>query len=304
MLEEKRNKLTQEKKNQIWKKWWFWTIIILVLIIILPKSPEQIKDKPAKQEIEIKVYPSENKLAPSVNDVILETTATTDETLKTVSRSSELNPVNTDALYKVISVVDGDTIKVSIDGKTETLRLIGIDTPETVDPRKPVQCFAVEASKKAKEILTGKNVRLEADRTQGERDKYNRLLRYVFLEDGTLYNKLMISEGYAHEYTYQSNPYKYQEDFIKAERQAREQGTGLWGINTCNGDTTKAATFVNNNVVISTNESISTNEPQVKKSKSSICHEKGTTYYSKTTNFQPFNSIQECLDSGGRLPLR
>lgn len=151
-------------------------------------------------------------------------------------------PINIPAgFYKVLSVVDGDTIKVDIDGKTETLRLIGLDTPETLDPRKPVQCFATEASNKAKEILTDKNVRLEADPTQGERDIYDRLLRYIFLEDGTFYNKLMIEEGYAHEYTYQSNPYKYQLEFIDAENQARQAERGLWNRATCNGDTNQEA---------------------------------------------------------------
>ncbi|MEK9156287.1 MAG: thermonuclease family protein [Patescibacteria group bacterium] len=137
-------------------------------------------------------------------------------------------------LYSVASVTDGDTIKVYINNETETIRLIGMDTPETVDPRKPVQCFGKEASNKAKEILNGKKVRLEADSTQGERDKYNRLLRYVYLEDGTFFNKYLITEGYAHEYTYDSNPYKYQDEFIEAEKQAGEQGKGFWGANTCN----------------------------------------------------------------------
>lgn len=142
--------------------------------------------------------------------------------------------------FEVVSVTDGDTLKVNINGTTETLRLIGIDTPETVDPRKPVQCFGEEASKKAKETLTGKKVSLEADPTQGERDKYQRLLRYVYLEDGTFFNKWMIQEGYAHEYTYQSNPYKYQTEFKDAERSARDNKKGLWG-NMCNGDTTQSA---------------------------------------------------------------
>ncbi|MCH8331861.1 MAG: thermonuclease family protein, partial [Bacteroidetes bacterium] len=144
-------------------------------------------------------------------------------------------------LYKVVKVTDGDTIKVDINGEIETLRLIGMDTPETLDPRKPVQCFAIEASNKAKEILSGQNVRLESDSTQSERDKYSRLLRYVFLEDGTFYNQYMIEEGYAHEYTYQNSPYKYQAEFQEAEKNAREQGKGLWDSNTCNGDTTQPA---------------------------------------------------------------
>lgn len=136
-------------------------------------------------------------------------------------------------IFSVVKVIDGDTINVNINGKVETIRLIGIDTPETVDPRKPVQCFAVEASNKAKAVLNGKSVRLEADNTQGERDKYKRLLRYVFLEDGTNFNKMMISQGYAHEYTYQSNPYKYQAEFKQAEREAREQKRGLWADDAC-----------------------------------------------------------------------
>ncbi|MBU0580400.1 MAG: thermonuclease family protein [Candidatus Margulisbacteria bacterium] len=200
-------------------------------------------------------------------------------------------------LHKVINVIDGDTIKVDINGKTETLRLIGIDTPETLDPRKPVQCFAIEASNKAKEILSGKNVSLEADSTQGERDKYSRLLRYVFLEDGTLYNQYMIEEGYAHEYTYQSNPYKYQTAFKEAEKNAREQGKGLWDINTCNGDTTQPAdaqeALLNQDIK---------SEPQVKKSTSNICHEKGiSSYYSNTKTYTPYDTIEDCFNSGGRL---
>lgn len=136
-------------------------------------------------------------------------------------------------LNKVLKVIDGDTVNVEIDGKSQTIRLIGIDSPETVDPRKPVQCFGKEASNKAKELLTGKNVVMEVDSTQGDKDKYNRLLRYIYLEDGTSVNKYMISEGYAHEYTYQSNPYKYQTEFIEAEQSAREGKKGLWADNAC-----------------------------------------------------------------------
>lgn len=135
-------------------------------------------------------------------------------------------------LYAVSSVIDGDTIQVIIDNKKETIRLIGIDSPETVDPRKPVQCFGKEASEKAKSLLSGKSVRLEADPTQGERDKYQRLLRYVFLEDGTNFNKLMISEGYAHEYTY-NTPYKYQSEFKQAQKEAETNKLGLWADNAC-----------------------------------------------------------------------
>ena len=143
--------------------------------------------------------------------------------------------------YSVSSVVDGDTIKVNVSGTIETLRLIGMDTPETVDPRKPVQCFGREASNKAKELLTGKKVRIEKDPTQGDFDKYNRRLAYIYREDGLFYNKYMIEQGYAHEYTY-NVPYKYQAEFKAAQKSAQDNLRGLWSPNTCNGDTTTSAT--------------------------------------------------------------
>jgi micrococcal nuclease len=84
---------------------------------------------------------------------------------------------------QVVEVVDGDTLKVNLDGQVHTVRLIGVDTPETVDPRKPVDGFGQEASAKAYELLDGQTVALEVDQSQGERDKYDRLLRYVWLPD-------------------------------------------------------------------------------------------------------------------------
>ncbi len=127
--------------------------------------------------------------------------------------------------YLVNRVVDGDTIKID---KIGTVRLIGIDTPETVDPRKEVQCFGIEASNKAKELLEGNEVILELDPSQGDVDKYGRILAYVYLENGEMFNKIMIKEGYAHEYTY-NTPYKYQAKFKELEQKARELKLGLWG---------------------------------------------------------------------------
>ena len=141
-------------------------------------------------------------------------------------------------LVAVIRVIDGDTIEVEGLGK---IRLIGIDTPEIVDPRKPVQCFGKEAFQKANEMLSGKKVHLESDLTQGDKDSYNRALRYVFLEDGTHFNKWMIENGYAHEYTY-NLPYKYQQEFKDAQRSARENNRGLWSPSACGGNITSQMT--------------------------------------------------------------
>ncbi len=132
----------------------------------------------------------------------------------------------------VTKVVDGDTIQVVVGDKKETIRLIGVDTPETVDPRKKVQCFGKEASNFTKQLLANKTVFLETDPTQGDRDKYQRLLAYVFLQDGTNFNTLLLQEGYAHEYTYDL-PYKYQAEFKEAELQAQTNKKGFWADNAC-----------------------------------------------------------------------
>lgn len=138
--------------------------------------------------------------------------------------------------YPVTRVVDGDTIKINLAGKTETVRLLGIDTPETVDPRKPVQCYGKEASDHLNTLLSGKSVQLETDDSQGKRDKYDRLLAYIWL-GGKLINQQMVSDGFAFEYTY-NLPYKYQQQFNEAQNSARSQNLGLWG-KICDYATTK-----------------------------------------------------------------
>jgi len=118
-------------------------------------------------------------------------------------------------------VVDGDTIELS-DGRK--VRYIGIDTPETKDPRKEVQCFGEEASAYNQDLVEGKVVAIEAD--VADKDQYDRLLRYVWLEDEMI-NKKLVAEGYAYASSYPPNV-KYQTQFKLAQQQAREQNLGLW----------------------------------------------------------------------------
>ncbi len=134
--------------------------------------------------------------------------------------------------FPVVRVVDGDTIVIMRGGRNETLRLIGVNTPETVDPRRPVECFGKEASAFATRVLSGARVRVESDPSQGIKDKYGRTLAYIFLPDGTFFNLLLIREGYAYEYTY-NEPYRYQNEFRDAERNARVEGKGLWAEGAC-----------------------------------------------------------------------
>ncbi len=129
-------------------------------------------------------------------------------------------------LAQVTHVVDGDTIDVLIGGQKETVRFIGMDTPETHDPRKPVQCFGEAAAAHTKTLLEGKNVRLEPDPADSDRDKYHRLLRYVYLPDGTLVNAALIHDGYAFAYTI--FPFTKLDDFRTLEADARQNNRGLW----------------------------------------------------------------------------
>lgn len=100
---------------------------------------------------------------------------------------------NTPGLYKVVKFDDGDTIAVDMQGKTETIRFIGVDTPETHDPRKPVQCYGKTASAFTKKLIGDSPVRLEADPLSGNRDRYDRLLRYIYLPNGTLVNEALVT---------------------------------------------------------------------------------------------------------------
>lgn len=149
-------------------------------------------------------------------------------------------PDDAEGPYPVVDVVDGDTIKVLLDGERVSIRVIGIDTPETRDPRKPVQCFGREATARAEALLGGGEVWLSFDPTQDRIDRYDRLLAYVWLPDGHLFEWVMVTDGYAHEYTYDL-PYRYQAELQEAERAARAAERGLWSPTSCAGDTTTPA---------------------------------------------------------------
>ncbi len=127
-------------------------------------------------------------------------------------------------------VVDGDTVVVvAADGARERLRLIGVDTPETVKPDAPVDCFGPEASAFTTDALpVGSTVWLEDDASQGDADRYDRLLRYVWTEGGGLLNQQLVASGLGEEDTY-DQPYRYRDAFVAAEAAARDSGAGLWG---------------------------------------------------------------------------
>ena len=138
--------------------------------------------------------------------------------------------------WLVYDVVDGDTVKVAKGRRDLTVRLIGIDTPETVAPGQPVECFGPQASRFAKRQLSGRRVAIEMDPTQGRLDYYGRTLAYVWVTPsaggGWMFNRRALRLGYAFEYTY-DDPYLWQREFQRAERLAAADGLGLWAPDAC-----------------------------------------------------------------------
>lgn len=123
---------------------------------------------------------------------------------------------------KVARVIDGDTVEL-VNG--DRLRYLGIDTPEEVDPRKPVQCFAAEAAAANKTLVEGKSITFFKD--VSDRDKYGRWLGFVYLSDGTFVNRTLVQQGLAFAYPYKPDLSRVDE-FKKAEEQARQAQRGLW----------------------------------------------------------------------------
>ncbi|MDP3725679.1 MAG: thermonuclease family protein [bacterium] len=240
-----------------------------------------------------------NRVNISSGNALNEEVVSVQSSSKEITTASPNNGV-TD-IVKVVRVVDGDTINVEINGKVEPVRYIGIDTPETVDPRKPVQCFGVEASKKNKELVEGKMVRLEKDIT--DRDKYNRLLRYVWLGN-TLINQELVAQGFAKSYSYPLD-IKYQDKFVAAEKKAREDKLGLWTA--CASVTAPVAPTTPATQAATANPSC-TIKGNISASGEKIYHMQGCGSYSKTTidekrGEQWFCSESEAQSAGWRRAL-
>ena len=128
---------------------------------------------------------------------------------------------------QVLRVVDGDTIRVRLGDRTERVRYIGVDTPESVKPGTPVQCYAKRAAAANAALVAGRSVRLVGDVEQ--RDRYGRLLAYVYREpDGAFVNARLVRDGYARTLTIAPNV-AHARQFAALAHTARESGRGLWG---------------------------------------------------------------------------
>lgn len=126
-------------------------------------------------------------------------------------------------IVRVVGVIDGDTLRVSVDGTTERLRIIGIDAPEL----RGDECFSQEAASRMQSLVQSRDVRIVADPTQADRDRYDRILRHVLTLDGTDVAQALVAEGLAREYTY-DQPYASRADLLDAQQAARDQAIGIW----------------------------------------------------------------------------
>ena len=154
------------------------------------------------------------------------------EQVTVVSPNPVLLPASisdTGDLALITRVIDGDTIEVSFHGDLQTIRYIGIDTPETKHPSKPIECFGPEASRFNEKLVGGREVVLEKDIT--DKDRYGRLLRYVWTEGVGLVNLVLVENGYAQVSTYPPDV-KYKDGLVAAEASAQASAIGLWGA--CN----------------------------------------------------------------------
>jgi micrococcal nuclease len=190
-----------------------WFLLVLAAFMLAGCSETANDETPAAE--------TEKKNIPSKEESPSEEAVPAESKIKADSMNENFIPA------KVVKVIDGDTVKVLVNGKEETLRLLLVDTPETVHPNKPVQPYGPEASSFAKSTLSGKEVELELD--VGERDKYGRLLVYLHA-DGKMFNKLLIEKGLARVgYVYAPNT-KHVDEFYALQKAAQKKEIGIWSI--------------------------------------------------------------------------
>lgn len=200
--------------------------------------------------------------------------------------------------YLVTRVIDGDTIEIQ---GGQRVRYIGIDTPETVDPNRPVGCYGQEASDKNKTLVLNKQVKLEKD--VSETDKYGRLLRYVYVDD-MMVNDYLVRQGYANASSYPPDV-KYQEQFRQAQQEAVANNRGLWGSCQSNQTTIKATPTTQTSTQTTQDTGSCTIKGNINSEGEKIYHVPGCQSYAKTqidtsAGERWFCSESEAIQAGWR----
>ncbi|CAH0202757.1 SPBc2 prophage-derived endonuclease YokF [Peribacillus sp. Bi96] len=237
-----------------------------------------------------------------LNDESQQENSTSNKDIQSIKDSSNEEKGHT-FTAKIIRVVDGDTVKIKMpNGNEETVRLLLIDTPETVHPSKPVQPFGPEASKFTKDLMPAGS-KVEVEPGIGERDKYGRLLAYFYV-DGKMVNKLLLEKGLARvAYVYAPNT-KYLDELENIQKQAQKDQIGIWSIEnyaTSKGFDDSKSKEVS---VEKTTVNSSCNNPKIKGNINSkgnkIYHIPSGQYYEITKPEEMFCTEQDAQDAGFR----
>ena len=289
------------------------------------QSDEKSTDTPKQESVQSKEKESESASNSYKSDNL--TTKTTKNTTEQTNKSTSQTATKSDYPRfnaKVIHVADGDTVTIAFNGKEEKVRLLLVDTPESVHPSKPVQPYGVESSNFTKKSLDGRNVEVELGNP--ERDKYGRLLAYLYI-DGKMYNETLLEKGYARvAYVYVPNT-RYVDEFRDIQDKARAKGIGIWSIENYadnNFETTNTQKSTSSSVPnrskassssSSSSQSTSNTSPSVN---SGSCNIKGNisssgekiyhmpdgAYYDRTKEEQMFCSTSEAEAAGFRPSMR
>lgn len=280
----------------MFKRHWYWWVIGVLLIIIVAGNSSSNTTPVANDYTQTITISNQSKNAESNELAIAQEADGTNES----NAAGVESPTETLALYQVLRVIDGDTIEVLYEGEEKTVRYIGVDTPETVHPSRPVECMGKEASDYNKSLVTGKTVALERDIS--ETDKYGRLLRYVYV-DGIMVNELLVKEGYANVMTYPPD-IKYDQRFLALEQEARTGKRGLWSDVCSDAEAVTPAPAASTNP----NDASCIIKGNISASDEKIFHVPGCQSYEKTVITEEagerwFCSEQEALQAGWRKAL-
>ncbi|MCB9811229.1 MAG: thermonuclease family protein [Candidatus Nomurabacteria bacterium] len=289
----------------------FYIIAFLFVLALITPEPKDQQNQPPEitnPEATINTKPEPT----SQEALVIGGASTSNNSIETQNNLSDTSGTGGKVLY----VVDGDTVKVDLNGKIETIRVIGINTPETVHPEKTVECFGREASAEAKRLLSDQKVIITYDDSQGTYDKYGRTLAYISLPDSSDFGETMIRSGFAYEYTY-NLPYDRQAKYKAAETYAKENKVGLWADGACDNfeasptsiNTLDTNQNTNTSEVVTTNTSNCLIKGNISKSGEKIYHVPGQQYYTKTIisedkGEQWFCTEKEAVEAGWRRALR
>lgn len=279
--------------------WYWWVVgISFILLMIVVSSGTNLSQSSIKssESVSATVPTSFQDAHPSSEAGLIESPRPVD--------ISQSNAIPSSTLYEVVRVIDGDTIEVMYEGEKHVVRYIGVDTPETVHPSKPVECMGKEASAYNASLVAGKQVRLETDIS--DTDKYSRLLRYVYADD-MMVNEMLVKEGFANVITYPPDV-KYNKHFLVLEQEARARKRGLWSEVCADYESAGVATVPSPTVHASQSDASCTIKGNISASGEKIFHVLGCQFYQKTIITEEvgerwFCTEQEAISAGWRKAL-